>query len=193
MQCSAVLDADCLHKLYLRGLLIWLASYRLYRPRWTAEILDETIRSIVRRFPSDQARIDSYIRFSAARFPEAEIVGYQHLVGTLDCLDPEDEHVLGAAIIGMADSLVTFNLKDFPNNTKKLYGVEVIHPDDFLMNLAEKNPEVFLDATAKWCAGYQSPALSVPELSEAMRQLGCLNFAKYLLFEGEAILSRIGD
>lgn len=190
---SALLDADCLHKLYLRGLLIWLASYRLYRPRWTAEILDETIRSIVRRFPSDQVKIDSHIRSMADRFPEAEIVGYQHLVGTLDCLDPEDEHVLAAAIVGRVGSLVTFNLKDFPNDTQKLYGFEVAHPDDFLMNLADRNPEVFLDATSKWCAGYQSPALSAQDLSRAMRQLGCPNFAKYLLFEGEAISSRIED
>jgi hypothetical protein len=189
----ALLDADCLHKLYLRGLLIWLASYRLYRPRWTAEILDETIRSIVRRFPSDQVKIDSHVRSMAARFPEAEIVGYQHLVGTLDCLDPEDEHVLGAAIIGRVGSLVTFNVKDFPHKTNELYGIEITHPDDFLMQLADKNAEVFLDATSKWCAGYRSPALSVQDLSEAMRQLGCPNFAKFLLLEAESILSRIED
>ncbi len=187
----ALLDADCLHKLYLRGLLIWLASYRLYRPRWTAEILDETIRSIVRRFPSDHVKIDSHIRSMADRFPEADIVGYQHLVGSLDCPDPEDEHVLAAAITGRVGALVTFNIKDFPKNTKELYGIDLIHPDSFLLDLVANNTGAFLDATSKWYAGYKSPVLSVQDLAEAMRELGCPNFATFLLSESQVILSMV--
>lgn len=187
----ALLDADCLHKLYLRGLLIWLSSFRLFSPRWTSEILDETIRSIARRFPSDQVKIDSHIRSMAARFPEAEIAGYQHLVGSLGCPDPEDEHVLAAAITGRVGRLITFNMKDFPKNTKELYGIDVVHPDSFLMDLVAENTAALLDATSNWYSGYKSPVLSVQDLAEAMRELGCPNFSKFLLSESQVILSMI--
>lgn len=127
----------------------------------------------------------------AARFPEAEIAGYQHLVGSLGCPDPEDEHVLAAAITGRVGRLITFNMKDFPKNTKELYGIDVVHPDSFLMDLVAENTAALLDATSNWYSGYKSPVLSVQDLAEAMRELGCPNFSKFLLSESQVILSMI--
>lgn len=191
MQSIALLDADCLHKLYLRGLLVWLASYRIYRPRWTTDILDETITSMVRRFPSGQEKLQTQIKSMAERFPDAEITGYQQLVGTLGCPDPNDEHVLAAAIVGKVHRLVTFNLKDFPKHTYSLYGIELTHPDDFLMQLANNNRDQFLEATAKWFTGYKRPALTIHDISNAMAQLGCPRFAEYLLVESDLLSSII--
>ena len=37
-----------------------------------------------------------------------------------------------AAIKSNADAIVTFNLKDFPDYELNQFGVEAIHPDDFI-------------------------------------------------------------
>jgi hypothetical protein len=40
--------------------------------------------------------------------------------------------VLAAAIHAGADAIVTFNLRDFPQQIRELYNLEVLHPDDFI-------------------------------------------------------------
>jgi predicted nucleic acid-binding protein len=39
---------------------------------------------------------------------------YESLISSLSLPDPDDRHVLAAAIRARADVIVTFNLKDFP-------------------------------------------------------------------------------
>ena len=36
--------------------------------------------------------------------------------------------------MGHADAIVTFNIKDFPMTVLAPYGIQVQHPDEFLMN-----------------------------------------------------------
>ena len=45
---------------------------------------------------------------------DALVTGYEPLVKTIHLPDPNDRHVLAAAITGRADVIVTKNLKDFP-------------------------------------------------------------------------------
>lgn len=184
---AALLDADCLHKLYLRGILLWLADQGAYEPCWTKEILEETVQSLIERFPSQEPRLRKQINFIAAGFPEAEIVGYEDLVGTLYCPDPNDEHVLAAAITRKVAKLVTMNVKDFPIDTMSKYEIEIVHPDNFLLQLALENREVSLAATGRWIAGYSRPKVSVEQIAEALARTGCPKFAKVLLDESRAL------
>jgi hypothetical protein len=50
--------------------------------------------------------------------------------------DPNDRHVLAAAIAGNASLVVTWNLKDFPAACLKPHGIACISPDDFLVSLS---------------------------------------------------------
>lgn len=183
----ALLDADCLHKLYLRGILLWLADQGSYEPCWSKDILEETVQSLVKRFPSEGPRLRKQINTIAAGFPEAEIFGYEHLVGTLGCPDPKDEHVLAAALTRKANKLVTLNVRDFPNDTGSRYGIEIVHPDDFLVELSIENQQVFLAATARWIAGYSRPKVSVIDVAQAMIRAGCPRFAGLLIAESEIL------
>jgi predicted nucleic acid-binding protein len=132
---TAVLDACVLHPVFVRGALLWFAAERLYRPLWSADILDEWQRSLVRKFPDAPAE-----RFAAQRaliesqFEDAMVSGYPGIARGLDLPDPDDRHVLAAAIAGRADAIITANLKDFPQAQTHPFNVEVIHPDDFLVN-----------------------------------------------------------
>jgi hypothetical protein len=66
-------------------------------------------------------------------FPEAWVQGYADLIPSL--LNHEkDRHVLAAAVHCGAQSIVTFNTRHFQPDTLRPYDVDVIHPDDFLLN-----------------------------------------------------------
>jgi predicted nucleic acid-binding protein len=186
---TALLDADCLHKLYLRGILLWFADQGAFEPCWTIEILEETMQSLVRRFPLEEDRLRKQINAVSIGFPGAEVDGYQHLIGTLGCPDPKDEHVLAAALTRKASKLVTLNVRDFPNDTRSRYGIEIVHPDDFLVELSIENQHVFLAATARWIAGYSRPKVSVNDVAQAMIRAGCPRFAGLLKAES-GILER---
>jgi len=66
-------------------------------------------------------------------FPDAEVAGYATLIDSMTC-DEKDRHVLAAAVRSDAEVLVTFNVTDFPEASVKSYDIEVVSPDDFLLD-----------------------------------------------------------
>ena len=64
--------------------------------------------------------------------PDALVRDYAHLIPNLSLPDPNDRHVLAAAITASANVIVTFNLKDFPATALSPHGLVARHPDLFL-------------------------------------------------------------
>lgn len=83
---------------------------------------------------------------SYAAFPDAEVVHFEPLIEALYLPDANDRHLLVAAIRCQADMIVTANLKDFPAAALVPYEVEAQHPDDFVLNLIDLNPEKAVEA-----------------------------------------------
>ncbi|MES9509713.1 hypothetical protein ABWJ92_25400 [Streptomyces sp. NPDC000609] len=53
--------------------------------------------------------------------------------------DPKDRHVL-AAVRGQAHAVVTLNVKDFPPEASDPYEIEVMRPDDVLLDMLDLAP-----------------------------------------------------
>ena len=83
------------------------------------------------------------------------VTGYEPLIGGLTLPDQNDRHVLATAIRCGADTIVTFNLKDFPEEALKPYGIEAQHPDEFLNCQLDLAPNVVCSAAKKHAAEYQ--------------------------------------
>ena len=115
-----------------------------------------------------------------ATFPDAMVSGFEVLEGTLGCADPQDEHVLAAAIKAQAAAVVTANVKDFPADAFERFGIEVLHPDALLMSQAELTPNLVLTSLAEMQSSFSRPSLKAAEIAAALRRSGCDEFARFL-------------
>jgi len=130
----AVLDACVLVGAGLRDTLLRLAETpRLYVPKWSDDIVAEVKRTLEKKLGKSSAQTEHLVTELKKAFPEAWVSGYKSLEAVLQN-DPEDRHVLAAAIRGGAQTIVTFNLKDFPAKALAEYDIEAVHPDEFLVN-----------------------------------------------------------
>lgn len=110
-----------------------LATANLFRAKWTDEIHEEWIGNLLQnRSDLDRATLERTRELMNQAVPDCLVAGYEHLIPTITLPDTNDRHVVAAAIHARADAIVTFNLKDFPNEALSPYNLEAIHPDEFI-------------------------------------------------------------
>ena len=130
---TAVLDACVLYPFALRDLLIQLATTGLFRARWTERIHDEWTRAVLLNNPRATPEMIRRTReLMDASTPGCLITGYEDLIDGIKLPDPDDRHILAAAIVAGADVIVTRNLRHFPADALERYGIEAQHPDEFV-------------------------------------------------------------
>lgn len=158
----AVLDACALVPIRLATTLLWLAESGLYQPLWSEPILDEVFRTLpkVGVAPQDARRRIGMMK--EAFGAEALVDEFDDLIEEMTC-DPKDRHVLAAAVRGGADTVVTFNLKDFPDESAAPHGIEVLHPDSFLVGLLGGHTETVVSTLERETDAFQRPPQAVSE------------------------------
>jgi predicted nucleic acid-binding protein len=110
-----VYDASVLYPSTLRDLLIRVAQSGLVQAKWTDGILDEMFAALHRHRPDlDQHKLDRTRALMATAVRDWKISGHEPLIDSLKLPDPDDRHVLAAAIKARAQVIVTSNLRDFP-------------------------------------------------------------------------------
>lgn len=147
----AVLDACVLYPTLTRGLLMDAATAGVFTPLWSPRILEEWTRAAARETPADLLGAERTLL--CARWPAACVAVTPETQATLSLPDPDDTHVLAAAIDGQASALVTFNLRDFPNRRLAMHGVTPWHPDVFLLEALREAPVPLLEATMARLSG----------------------------------------
>ena len=184
---TAVLDANVLYPTLLRDTLLSLAVADIYHARWTIEIQDEWIRNLAAHRPEVAAKLPVVAQRMIDAVPDCLVCGYEHLVGSITLPDPSDRHVVAAAIVGHADAIVTFNLKDFPPDVLDIYGIEAQHPDDFLMNQLQLQQIPSLTAIKQMRSRWTNPAYTAREMIEGFKRSG-LPLAAHQLGEAESLI-----
>lgn len=135
----ALLDACVLYPTLTRGLLLDAAAAGVFVPLWSDRIAGEWTRAAAKETPAAQVAAEAALL--SARWPDAAVEGGAEREPGLSLPDPDDVHVLAAAIAGGAAAIVTFNLKDFPGRALAPHGVTPWHPDPFLLEaLREAEP-----------------------------------------------------
>jgi predicted nucleic acid-binding protein len=169
---TAILDANVLYPTLLRDTLLSLAVARLYHARWTTTIHDEWTRNLVLARPDVAAKLPAVVAKMNDSVPDCLVTHYEPLITSLELPDPDDRHVLAAAIVGHADAIVTFNTKDFPDAVLQPYGIEVQHPDEFVVNQLQLQKIPALSAIKKMRARWTKPARPAQELITAFELRG---------------------
>ncbi|SRR5579883_596225 len=166
---TIVLDANVLFPASLRDLLLRCAEKELYRLQLSQDIWDEVVRNLVEtgRMSQEQAgRLDTAIRSFLQRM-DALVTGYEPLIPTLTN-DPKDRHVLAVAIHAHAQTIVTFNLKDFPPEALTPHGIVAEHPDAFLTRLHGAHADILTQTVREQAADLKNPPLSVDDVLDTL-------------------------
>jgi predicted nucleic acid-binding protein len=111
-----------------------LAVADLFRAKWTDKIHDEWISNLLmNRQDIEPAALERTKAMMNTNVRDCLVTGYEQLISTIDGLpDPDDRHVVAAAYHCGAAAIVTYNLRDFPQEVLMRYRLEAIHPDDFV-------------------------------------------------------------
>lgn len=169
---TALYDANVLYPAPLRDLLMRLALTGLFRAKWTEDIHAEWTRNLITNRPDiTRDQVDRIKRLMNEHTRDALVEGYQSLIPTIEGLpDPDDRHVLAAAIVGRSNVIVTYNLKDFPQPALAPFGIEAQHPDEFIRHLIDLNEIVVCAAVQQQRLALKNPPKSVEELLDILVQ-----------------------
>jgi predicted nucleic acid-binding protein len=181
---AAVLDANVLYSYPLTSVLLELAEARLYRPIWSKDIHEEWIRAIVRSRPDiAPEKLERRRAAMDDALPDACVSGYHRLIPAIDLPDPDDRHVVAAAIRAKAQVIVTFNERHFPAAVLEEFDLSAQHPDTFLRHLIDLAPNVVRVRLETMINRLSNPAMtndeylsilerqSLPEAAAALREL----------------------
>ena len=166
----AVLDACVLYPPSLRDLFMRLASALVYQPRWTEDIHKEWMRNVLKNRPQlTRAQLERTRRLMDGISDQSLVTDYETRISMLTLPDPDDRHVLAAALTAEAAVIVTFNLFDFPKSALAPLGVQAMHPDEYLTALFEDVPELFLMAVREHRAALTRPPKTAEAYLETLR------------------------
>jgi predicted nucleic acid-binding protein len=164
-----VYDACVLFPNRLRDLLVRLARTGLFQAKWSNQILDEVFASVLAKYATlDPERLARTRRLMTEAVRDCIVDSYDELIGALKLPDPNDRHVVAAAIRCGAQVIVTFNLTDFPDDVLAPYDLEAQHPDDFIHNLVDLDSGRVARVIEEQARVLKNPAMSASELLDGL-------------------------
>jgi predicted nucleic acid-binding protein len=170
---AVIYDACVLYPAPLRDILIELAAARLFRAQWSEQIHDEWIRNLAKNRPDlERSRLERAKQLMNDAIMDCCVTGYGRLVETITLPDPNDRHVVAAAMHAKSNAIVTFNLKDFPEDVLAPLNLEAIHPDDFITYQLDLNEAAVLSAASKVCRRLRNPAMTGGQYLDALLSCG---------------------
>jgi hypothetical protein len=178
---TAVIDANVFYGARLRSLMLYLAQTGLFRAHWSNDIHEEWISNVLRnRSDLQRGDLEKTRQLMDSAVLDCLVFDYEALIPSLTLPDENDRHVLAAAIRGRANVIVTFNMKDFPDDALMRHGMHSRHPDDFLLDLFGVDEEACIDAVQEDIAHYKNPPLTVEDYLTSLEKAGVPNTAAYL-------------
>ena len=104
----------------------------------------------------------------------------ESLIPALNLPDPDDRHVLAAAVRCGAQVIVTANLADFPAASLAPYDIEAQHPDEFVLHLVDLAAGAVVATVQEQAAALKRPPRSPEELLDILEAQGLVQSAAAL-------------
>lgn len=171
---AVVLDTCVLWPSLQRDFLLSLAVENLYRPLWSDRILEELELHEERKHLRDgvateaaRSRARHLISRMTAEFDDALVMHWQPHEGTFGLPDPDDEHVLAAAVVGGAGAVVTHNVKDFPRAAVPEQ-IQILRPARFAADAVSVSPHTALRAVEMLAGRFRRPPITVEDVLKTL-------------------------
>ncbi len=175
---TAFVDACALVGVLKRNMLLTLAEAGFFRIRWSAKVLDE-VELALERIHADKGQADAAAIAQRQRanmetaFEEAAVTGYEALEPSCAAIpDPNDHHVVAAALKAQAATIVTDNLKDFPADVLTSLNIEAKSTDAFIADTIELDPGRAVGALRSMRERFKNPALTAETLLLKIEAVG---------------------
>lgn len=186
MAFTVIYDACVLYPPSLRDLLVRVAQAGIVRARWSEEILNECFENIVaQRRDADRNRLARTRALMTDAVRDCMVTGYEPLINGITLPDPGDRHVVAAAIRANAQVIVTFNTKDFPRDALAPFDLEAEHPNEFVLDLIDLDPDLVARTVLEQAADLRNPPRSALDVLARLADLGLRGAAARL----EALLA----
>lgn len=168
----AVLDACVLYPASLRDTLLRLAQSELYDLAWSDQILDEMARNLVKNAHLSDKQVTHLQSEMRKWFPDAAAPAesIRRIESTMP-VEPGDRHVLAAAVVSSAQTIVTSNLRHFPANGCGEFGVEPVDPDTFLLDLYDLDGDIVIRVISDEAAALTNPPVPLAGMLEHLHKI----------------------
>ena len=184
---TVVLDTNVLVGALTRKMLLSLAEDGLFRARWSQTTLHQKFeRTFIKLYGDGDIAARQRGNIEKA-FPEGLVIEDPEVMASLILPDPDDRHVLAAAIQTKAALIITQNLKDFPSENLLLHEIEAISTDDFLADCIDQAGIEAVAAFRRMRERFRNPQIDAEALILRIEQLG-LGQTINMLSENHSIL-----
>lgn len=143
-----LLDANILYSRIIRDYFLYAAIDGIISVFWSEAIINESLENMIRKVPSFTIEHAEVLKQRLnANFPDAsvEISDCHHLMARgINLPDPNDVHVLAAAMSCGASILCTNNLRDFPVDVLSTLELTPMSADELLLILIKEHPDAVL-------------------------------------------------
>ncbi|MBE1878050.1 PIN domain-containing protein [Myceligenerans pegani] len=171
---TALLDTSVLWPSLQRDFLLSMAAEGLYRPIWSQAILDELVRveadkRVHRGAEPEQAEAAArrLVDQMGWAFDDSCVEGWEPLEGSYGLPDPDDEHLVAAAVVGGAGVIVSDNVKDLPAKLLP-HGISVVTAARFAADSVSVSPEMARRALGRISARYVNPPRAIDDLLDLL-------------------------
>lgn len=173
----ALIDACVLVQASVRDTLLRLFERRLFLALWTDEIIEEVVRTLQNKLGRTPEQTNHLVSELRNHFPDAWVEqGYRELIPAMTNSE-KDRHVLAAAVKTPCEVIVTYNLRDFPNDSLKPFGITAKHPDEFLIDLYHLAPEIVVHELHEQGASLRTP-VGINQVPASLETCQCTQFPK---------------
>ena len=162
------LDANVLYPSILRGIILDFAKLGSFTPLWSERVIEEWRRAAIR---NEEIGADIEIALLLDGWKDAMVRDIETR-DDVTLTDPDDVHVVAAALTGHADQILTANTGDFPSRTLSRLGLIRRHPDEFLLEQYKAHPDAgsqILNAALTKAKARHKGEIALPALLKRMR------------------------
>lgn len=136
-----LIDANVLYPTVMRELVLGVAGQGLFTPLWSDRILEEWRLAAAKLGPEGIPQAEAEIALLRRDWPDAVVTPGLEKARALWLPDPDDVHVLAAAVEARAQSIMTRNARDFPTRLLAESGITRVDPDGYLRDLWREAPD----------------------------------------------------